>query len=301
MSGATGQLLAIDTVPDGRETYMSPLVVDLNGDGQQSVIFGTGGELRGGHLYIATLDQLLENDLSNSVSLLNKEGHGFIAPPTITDITDDGILDIIVNWHGGEIIAIDGRNYQIVWSIKLPGTELNCSPTPGDVNGDGTPDFFASFSQGSWPKNTNTIQVIADGIDGSILYLDTLGCTGFSTALSYDLNNDGSVEFLWNVNEYNCQGFFPGVSMYRMLVLDYRNDQLWEWIPQVNAKNVASTPWLGDVDDNGTLDLILCMQSNFGDIGSFYGIEMVRMNLEANASQIRRWSSYLGSNYDGIY
>lgn len=39
-----GSMLARATMPDGKETYMSPVIHDFKGSGDLSVIFGSGGE-----------------------------------------------------------------------------------------------------------------------------------------------------------------------------------------------------------------------------------------------------------------
>ena len=64
-----GETLAEAPMPDGRETYMSPVVHDFDGDGSLSVLFGTGGETINGHFYKAELARVLEGDLSGATVL----------------------------------------------------------------------------------------------------------------------------------------------------------------------------------------------------------------------------------------
>ena len=66
LDGASGQVLNKAVVPDSNETYMSPIITDLNFDGSMEVIFGTGGETIAGNLWIADFDDLLNDDLSGS-------------------------------------------------------------------------------------------------------------------------------------------------------------------------------------------------------------------------------------------
>lgn len=42
ISGRSGQRIAKASMPDGAETYMTPLCADLSGNGEQTVIFGSG-------------------------------------------------------------------------------------------------------------------------------------------------------------------------------------------------------------------------------------------------------------------
>ena len=54
LSGANGQTIALDTMPDGKETYFSPVLLDLPGYNEKTIIFGSGGETVSGHLYATT-------------------------------------------------------------------------------------------------------------------------------------------------------------------------------------------------------------------------------------------------------
>ena len=301
LSGANGAIIAADTMPDGRETYMSPLIYKQANTGQKRIVYGSGGETFGGHLYQTTLANLLSNNISESTILLARENHGFIAPPTVTDITSDGFEDLIVNWHGGEMIALDGVTNQVVWQQDFPDTEVYASPTPGDVNDDKIPDFFTPFTLGAWPKYTDAIQVVIDGKTGSILYQDTIGCASFSSALAYDTDNDGSSEFIYSTNDYNCRGIYLGNSTYSLRLLDINDNRHDQIIPTITAKNQFSTPWIGDMDQDSQLDLVFCIQSNYNDVFSYYGMQVVRMDLNINVNAKKSWTQYLGLDGSGVY
>ena len=65
ISGLTGNLLAKAVVPDSAEIYCSPIVLDVQNNGTQWVLFGTGGENLGGSFWACPL-----LDLINTQSLL---------------------------------------------------------------------------------------------------------------------------------------------------------------------------------------------------------------------------------------
>lgn len=301
LSGSDGEILAADVMPDKKETYMSPIIYNHSSSGDADIIFGSGGELIGGHLFKTTLKDLLSNDISDAQKLITREGHGFIAPPTIADVNNDNSKDIIVNWHGGETIALDGSDYSELWSVKIPDSELNCSPAPGDVNKDGIPDFFSQFSKGVWPKNKGSIQVLIDGATGEVLYKEEDGCAGFSTALSYDINNDGASEFIYSVNDFNCTGIHLANIKHRLMVFDYANQSKKNISPLIGAKNVCSTPWIGDLDNDGEIEIISCVQANFSQIYSYFGIQISRRNLDTEVNHHPSWTSYMGSASDGVF
>ncbi len=301
IDGSNGEILAADVMPDKKESYMSPLIWNFDNEGDADILFGSGGELVGGHLYKTRLKDLLNNDISKALVLLEEQGHGFIAPPTLADVNEDGKKDFIVNWHGGACFAIDGNSHEILWTVKIPDSELNCSPTPGDVNHDGIPDFFSQFSKGVWPKNTASVQVLIDGKTGSILHQESDGCAGFATALSYDLNNDGASEFIYSVNDFNCTGIHLANIKHRLMVFDFANQSKKILAPEIKAKNVSSTPWIGDLDGDKELELIYCIQANFSQIYSYFGIQISRMQLDTKLNDHASWTSYMGSESTGSF
>ena len=104
----TGQILAADTMPDGKESYMSPVCFAQPGSDLMQIVFGSGGETISGSLYIVGLADLMANDISGAKVLVSETGHGFIASPVIADISGDGFYDIVTISHASGITAIDG-------------------------------------------------------------------------------------------------------------------------------------------------------------------------------------------------
>ena len=301
LDGANGDIIAVDTMPDGQETYMSPVVYEDEVRQETFIIYGSGGETMSGHLYRTTLSDLLKSDISDSNVLASREGHGFIAPVCLADLTGDGQMDIIANWHGGEMVAIDGASDQPLWSYGLDNTELNCSPTPGDATGDGIPDFFSQYTMGAWPKSIGSIQVLIDGASGEALYQDTSGCVGFSSAISYDIDSDGKSEFIYSINDHNCTGIYLGMTKFSMEMYSHATHKKEIIYPTRSAKNIGSTPWIGDLDGDDQLDLVVCLQGNYNDIYSYYGIQISHLELNAKLSEHKSWTAYMGEKGTGIY
>ena len=54
----TGNIIAADTMPDGKESYMTPLCFSQPGSKDLFLLFGTGGETIDGKLYLTTVAQL---------------------------------------------------------------------------------------------------------------------------------------------------------------------------------------------------------------------------------------------------
>ena len=110
---------------------MTPLCFSQPGSKELFIVFGTGGETIDGNLYLSTLSDLLSKKLSWLKIIATEKGHGFIAPPTLADITKDGYLDIIAISHGSKAVAIDGKDHHILWTKTFPGTECSNSFAAG--------------------------------------------------------------------------------------------------------------------------------------------------------------------------
>jgi hypothetical protein len=121
ISSKDKKILAQAKMPDGKEIYMSPVISDM---GQKtdnpSIFFGTGGETISGSLYRTTLKDLMKNDISGAIRLATSSVEkGFIASPVLTDLTQDGIYDIVQNAVEGRIMAIDGHTNEVIWRNRF--------------------------------------------------------------------------------------------------------------------------------------------------------------------------------------
>ena len=98
-----GAILAADTMPDGKESYMSPIGFQQPTSEEFIIVFGTGGETIGGNLYVTTLANLKQQKLKEATIIASEDLHGFIAPPVLADINEDGHLDIIAISHSATV------------------------------------------------------------------------------------------------------------------------------------------------------------------------------------------------------
>jgi hypothetical protein len=301
----TGKVLAADTMPDGGETYMTPVAFRQRGETETQIVFGTGGETINGNLYITSLSHLRQKNIASAKVIAKETRHGFIAPASIADITGDGIYDIVAITHGSKAIAIDGKDHHTLWTRNFPGTECSNSFAVGFFNKDEVPDFFTFISKGEWPNSTGSVQVMLNGKDGSVAYLDSIGCTGFSSPVVYDLNDDGRDEAVISINEFDCSlGYAsksPTVMENKLIAIDFMKNTV-NTIDQARGfKNIFSTPWIGDLDDDGYLDLVHCQYYHHSNLLSFLGMRIKRIDLPVRIGDPVRWGAYLGSDGDGVF
>jgi len=301
MDGVNGDILAIDTMPDGKETYLAPTYYDFDQDGTKEILFGTGGETITGALYVTNEKALLNNDISKAKKLMEiNNQHGFIAPPVVTDITGDGTKDIIALDHGGVIAAFDGKSYQQLWKTNVDNVELNAQPSVGNYNGDNIPDIFINGAKGKWPKNTSSEQFFLDGRNGEIIAKYNIGCAGFASSISLDIDNDQIDEVLLPINDYDCR---RNNTLYTLTSLHlFEVDTAYQLTQTLIAgKNISSTPYVGDLDGDERIDLVYIVNENVRVIYEFLGLRVKRLELDIRMPKEKCWNQYLGPNSDNVY
>jgi outer membrane protein assembly factor BamB len=304
VSSKNGNLLVKAPVPDGKETYMSPVVADFEGDGTWWVIFGTGGETIGGNLYRARLTEVLSGDLSGARLLASSPEKGFIAPPVLADITSDGAPDIIVCSVDGRMLAINGVSDSLLWQADSPNTEGYSSPAVGYFNHDSIPDFFANFGLGAWPTIINSVQLLVDGKTGQILYRNDLGGFQYASPVSADMNGDGFDDALLSLNTWYTDRSYENVNYSQLMVFDFHHQKNYPIGDTLPGQNLASTPWAGDLDGDGKLEVISCSTGVLQRTNDIDNAKGLRISLLRTGQPIKKtvlWGAYMGSSYNGVF
>ena len=297
----TGQQLAKAVMPDGKEIYMSVVISDLEKDGVLDIIYGTGGETIGGNLYRTSLQSVLKEDLSNSTLLATGKDKGFIAPPVVVDITGDGIEDIVVNAVDGRMLAFNGKDNQPIWAGQIPGTEVYSSLAVGDLTGDEVPDFFGVFAIGVWPDLKSTRPLLVDGKKGELVFMDSIGFYQTSSPLIADLNADGGNDALVSVNFFLPDSLGNKTVHHTLLAYDFYKKSKYALLPPQVGSNVASTPWMGDLDGDGFLDVIYCHMTTPDRTYTYDGFRVSRLKTQVPVGKGVVWGAYMGNRYDGIF
>ncbi|REL37858.1 hypothetical protein DYD21_08740 [Rhodohalobacter sp. SW132] len=302
ISSANGRVIAEATVPDGKETYMSALAGQLSeNDTTYSVIFGTGGETIGGALYAATLDDILNGDLSSSLLLSRGDEKGFIAPPVLADLNGDGYLDIVANAVDGRTLAFYGRDFSPMWSIETNNTEIYGSLSVGNFTDASRLDLFTSYAIGTWPDLRENLHLLINGRTGEVMNRDTLGVFQTASPVTADLTQNGLDNAILSVNIGYEQ--FDGGYHYNHLLVgnDFENNHQFSIDDIRPGANLSSTPWIGDLSNNGRLDIIYTISNEFEDIFGVSSLSLIRLQAQTRSEAKTSWGSYMGSNFDGIY
>ena len=140
---------------------------------------------------------------------------------------------------------------------------------------------------------------MVSGRDGHVMFRDSLGTFQESTPVAYDVNGDGYDDALYGINYQTRSGFSNQLS-----VIDFRNDTIYHTGPRHFGANVASTPWLGDMDNDGFIEIIYCNEINPFDLLSINfkeGLKISKLKTQIAVKKPVAWGSYMGSNHDGIF
>lgn len=297
LSSKTGKILANVQVPDGKETYMSVVCEE------KYVLFGTGGETIGGNLYRTTLADILKGDISNAKILATSDKKGFVSSPVLVDINKDGVRDIIDNAVEGKMLAIDGATDSLLWQISFPYTEAYTMPAIGFFNNDSIPDLFANFAIGIFPKLNFSIRFMVDGKTGKIQYQDTIPAFQYASAVAADLDGDGFDEAIMNEAVFR-KTQFENLFHSRLAIFDFIRNQRIMTGGNMPGTNLASTPWIGDLDNNSRYDFISTSveyRNAAYDLEQPLGLYIRRYASEMPVKKASPWSAFMGTDYSGSY
>ncbi len=295
LSSFTGEVLARAPMPDGRETYQSPVVHDFDEDGILEIVFGSGGETIGGSLWLTNLEDLMNNDISNALALHSSVSNGYIAPASLVDLNMDGRLDIVAGNYDGSLVAVNGVDYTSLWEIYVDNSELTTNPCIGQFTEDEVPDVFVSFAIGVWPEYNEYIRMAIDGSTGAILMTDTLQNFEFYSFIACDLTADGKDEVL-----FLDQSIGENTVSHQLRAYDLMDSSIMDLGSVSEGYNMTSTPWIGDLDSDSMLDLVYAFSTETIPYSTTL-LNVSRVDLDVEVPPHISWSSYLGTTGTGVY
>jgi hypothetical protein len=304
LSGIDGSILHSAFVPDGKETYCSPLVVDFYNTGTTAglwIVYGTGGENATGSLWAVELSDLLSDDISGSVEMVRGNGKGFIAPASLADLNKDGFLDVVAQSYDGSISGFDFKNNDLLWKVDLGGCESSSESAIGNFTGDMTPDVFALVNKGLYPNYTAHSYLLIDGAKGTYTEYP-ISDMAYASMSAVDLTGDGRDEVIASLNKsYN-----NGVVDYfknEMKIYNFQAGTVTDLItPVFNGINLGSTAWIGDMDNDSKLDVVFAFRADSSFINGAMGIYVKRVSLTADVPVAGiAWGGYMGTSSDGHY
>ncbi len=297
LDAATGNILAQAVTPDSSETYLSPIVVDFFNDGTKMIVFGTGGEHIGGHLYIDSLDNLLHNDLNGATVLMTGANTGFVAPPAVGDFTLDSIPDLVALSFSGVAAAFDGSDLSQLWMKSFPGKESSTSPVIGNFTGSFESDVFLTLNRGLTPTYFDHYQYMLDGGTGDVVFKDSIGDLEFAPPVACDFDRNGRDELFFSINRKVGAGYRN-----EFRIVNFETNLTSNFMGFYTGTNLTSSPWIGDMDADGSLEIINVRRKADIIPVAAIGIYVQRINtfFTEPATGIA-WGQYMGNGGIGYY
>jgi hypothetical protein len=218
-------------------------------------------------------------------------------------VNRDGVYDIIATAVDGRMIAINGKNDNVIWQVSFPGTEAYATPALGYFNGDAFPDVFCNFAIGTFPSLTKSIRFMVDGQTGKISFQDTVPAFQYASPVSADFNGDGHDDIL--INESVMQKKQFEVDYYcHLLIIDLINNRKYAIGDTLQGTNLAATPWIGDLDKDNKMDVIYSTvkyNDVVFDLQKPLRLTISRYNTGIAIKKPIHWGAYLGSRYTGVF
>jgi len=296
LSGSDGSVLHRMEVPDGRETYVSPLRWD-RGD-EVLIVFGTGGETFPGSLWTVPLESVRQGSLDGVKRLVrNVVDKGMVAPPAIADVNGDGANDLIVAPFDGRLIVVSGKTLVPIWEFKPDAvSETQATPAVGDFDGDGDLDIAHSVQLGVFPAWMATQIRAFDGGTGDLLWDHNTGrdVTGASP-LAVDIDDDGKDEVLFiHANPALFSSPSASRTCFSILRIAHVDEKRLDTLNGLAGFN-AGTGLITDADNDGKLEWFVPLNKD-SESGA-----LVRLDLATPTPKRISWGGYLGTHHDGVY
>jgi outer membrane protein assembly factor BamB len=291
LSGASGAVLGRIQMPDTRETYMSTTLID---GADPQLIFGSGGESWGGSLWRVPVSAVFASNATRVKRLASRDDTGFIAPAALADLSGDGVLDIVASAFGGYLVVIDGATDAVRFEAELQGVESHSTPILARVTADRVPDIAWSVNEGVWPAYRGGRYLLWDGASGELLMDERWG--GFVPCghVAADLDGDARDEILFGVNVVTGDRM-KGELAFQLYLLDPLTLSAQPFGERFRRPAIA-TPWLGDLDADGELELIVASSYILSRAATYW---LERYDLSAPLPATPFSGAYMGSAYDG--
>ncbi len=228
----------VDVSSYGVTSPHTPVVTDLNNNGDLELIFSSEQSPQGSYIFAYQAD-------GQEIFSFSFEGYTGNYPAA-ADVDGDGEKDIILlNKNSGKgVISILNRQGVVKDEAGINGTITHTSiPALGDLNGDGTPEIIV--------QSDSALNVI-DGYGNSFLrfprewgYADM----GNSAPVIGDVNGDGSPEIVVTLLKYGAT--MPEVRVYQA------DGTLAHGFPIRLPLGRSGVPAIADLNQDGFMNIIL--------------------------------------------
>jgi len=238
------------------ETSSTPLVADVDGDGDFEILVGAE------RIYGFNPDgtELSDGDGDPStVGPISPLGNGFAGALAATDLTSSPGLELVAaSWGALEVYVFEftltenGTEAALApgWPQSVHhGDGIWASPSLGDVDGDGDVEIFVTETGGAgalmaWHHDGSELIDGDDDPGTTGIFHDDMGSWPRSTAAFADIDDDGDLEIFIGTSDGYLKGFQGDGS------------DLDGFPFHASGGEIFSSPSIGDVDGDGFIEIV---------------------------------------------
>jgi outer membrane protein assembly factor BamB len=168
--------------------------------------------------------------------------HGSDSPPTVADLDNDGMPEILHGEFGGWILCLNGEDGSVNWNILVDGNSwIQTAPTILDIDLDGQLDFVVA----NWNFEDDHKIFAFRGSDHALLWeSDEPEGVMYHGASHTDLDGDGYEELV--IGDYSG----------KLMVFEAESGELAWSFRFPNSYSMAAPTAIADVDGDGELEII---------------------------------------------
>ena len=214
-------------------SFSSPVLVDVNGDTEREIIFGTHVTGGGGYVYI------LKNDGTIMPNWPKTTSQWIYTPAAVGFVDGDNILDVVV---GDQVGSGSPANFVYAWNVN--GTALsgfpigpiwavNAQVTLADMDNDNMTELI--IDDNTWAPG-RYLGYNHDGTPMDGFPMEMSGSSFFSTPILTDIDRDGTMDMAGTGNVLTSQ------------TVDIH---LWNTGVPYNTSRIYNPVWQYNVQHNG--------------------------------------------------
>jgi outer membrane protein assembly factor BamB len=215
-------------------TDSSPVVFDVDHDGDDDIIFGTETGFRTNKGLVVAMDE------NKKVLWKKKAGASVSCSPALADLDGDGKSECLVLNNKGLLLCLDASTGETKWDFKLPGEIdwAHTTPAVGDVNNDGTPDVVVADKKGN---------VVCLNCKGQTIWTENGGHGNVWSPAIGDLDGDGMLEIL--------------IAGTKRPLTCYKHDGTVRWA--IDGDKGGSSPHIADLNGDGKPEILFSIENEF--------------------------------------